>query len=461
MKDTARILIVDDEHNTREAMARYLRLRFNVTTAADGGEAIELLKHEDFDLVLTDLRMPKADGMSVLEATASKANRPACILLTAYGSIGDAVAAVKKGAFDFVAKPVKLDKLEAEIDTALAARRKAGKNAETEAAAETAPGAAAAAPAPGIVLPTDDPANPMTKVMSLVRTVAPTRSTVLLTGESGTGKEVFARMIHDWSGRTGYFVPVHCAALTATLLESELFGYEKGAFTGAAERHKGRFEVADHGTLFLDEIGEIDPATQVKLLRVLETRSFERVGGNETIKVDVRLIAATNRDLRKMVSAGTFREDLFYRLSVVNLELPPLRDRKSDIPGLIHSFIAEFARENGRDVTGIAPDALAELVAYPWPGNIRELRNCIECMVVLAGEKILRQADIPEAIRNHENPLPPGSAAPAPEPEVETFENSERKLIEKALAECNGNRTQAAKLLGISRRTLHRRLAEQ
>ena len=432
MKDSARILIVDDEHNTREAMARYLRLRFNVATAADGGEAIELLKHEDFDLVLTDLRMPKADGMSVLEATASKANRPACILLTAYGSIGDAVAAVKKGAFDFVAKPVKLDKLEAVIDAALAARRKAAedKAAQAEATvAATAP--AVAAPPPGIVLPTDDPANPMTKVMSLVKTVAPTRSTVLLTGESGTGKEVFARMIHDWSGRTGYFVPVHCAALTATLLESELFGYEKGAFTGAAERHKGRFEVADHGTLFLDEIGEIDPATQVKLLRVLETRSFERVGGTETIKVDVRLVAATNRDLRKMVSEGTFREDLFYRLSVVNLELPPLRDRKSDIPGLIHSFIAEFARENERDVTGIAPDALAELVAYPWPGNIRELRNCIECMVVLAREKILRKSDIPEAIRNHENPVPPGSAVPAPEPEIETFENSERKLIEK------------------------------
>ena len=194
---------------------------------------------------------------------------------------------------------------------------------------------------------------------------------------------------------------------------------------------------------------------------MLETRSFERVGGTETIKVDVRLVAATNRDLRKMVSEGTFREDLFYRLSVVNLELPPLRDRKSDIPGLIHSFIAEFARENERDVTGIAPDALAELVAYPWPGNIRELRNCIECMVVLAREKILRKSDIPEAIRNHENPVPPGSAVPAPEPEIETFENSERKLIEKALAECNGNRTQAAKLLGISRRTLHRRLAEQ
>ena len=463
MKDSARILIVDDEHNTREAMARYLRLRFNVATAADGGEAIELLKHEDFDLVLTDLRMPKADGMSVLEATASKANRPACILLTAYGSIGDAVAAVKKGAFDFVAKPVKLDKLEVVIDAALAARRKAAedKAAQAEATvAATAP--AVAAPPPGIVLPTDDPANPMTKVMSLVKTVAPTRSTVLLTGESGTGKEVFARMIHDWSGRrTGYFVPVHCAALTATLLESELFGYEKGAFTGAAERHKGRFEVADHGTLFLDEIGEIDPATQVKLLRVLETRSFERVGGTETIKVDVRLVAATNRDLRKMVSEGTFREDLFYRLSVVNLELPPLRDRRSDIPGLIHSFIAEFARENERDVAGIAPDALAELVAYPWPGNIRELRNCIECMVVLARDKILRKSDIPEAVRNHENPVPPGSAVPASEPGIETFENSERKLIEKALAECNGNRTQAAKLLGISRRTLHRRLAEQ
>lgn len=452
MADRPEILIVDDEHNTREALARYLKGRFSVTTAADGEMAIELLKERNFDLVLTDLRMPNADGMSVLEATRSKADRPLCILLTAYGSIGDAVAAVKQGAFDFVPKPVKLDKLEEVIDAALASRRAA---AAPEAAA---PETEAAGEESDLVFPVPGSADPMGRIMEMVATVAPTRSTVLLTGESGTGKEVIARLIHDRSGRTGYFVPVHCAALASTLLESELFGYEKGAFTGASERRKGRFELADHGTIFLDEIGEIDAATQVKLLRVLESRSFERVGGTETVKVDVRLIAATNRDLRKMVAEKSFREDLFYRLSVVNLELPPLRERREEIPVLIHRFIAEFARDNQREVDGIEPDALARLVHYDWPGNIRELRNCIECMVVLAKGRKLSVADIPENIREARPVVPEEKTK---ELSVGTFEATERELIEKALAECNGNRTAAAKLLGISRRTLHRRLAEK
>lgn len=452
MADRPEILIVDDEHNTREALARYLKGRFSVTTAADGEMAIELLKERNFDLVLTDLRMPNADGMSVLEATRSKADRPLCILLTAYGSIGDAVAAVKQGAFDFVPKPVKLDKLEEVIDAALASRRAA---AAPEAAA---PETEAAGEESDLVFPVPGSADPMGRIMEMVATVAPTRSTVLLTGESGTGKEVIARLIHDRSGRTGYFVPVHCAALASTLLESELFGYEKGAFTGASERRKGRFELADHGTIFLDEIGEIDAATQVKLLRVLESRSFERVGGTETVKVDVRLIAATNRDLRKMVAEKSFREDLFYRLSVVNLELPPLRERREEIPVLIRRFIAEFARDNQREVDGIEPDALARLVHYDWPGNIRELRNCIECMVVLAKGRKLSVADIPENIREARPVVPEEKTKELP---VGTFEATERELIEKALAECNGNRTAAAKLLGISRRTLHRRLAEK
>lgn len=452
MADRPEILIVDDEHNTREALARYLKGRFSVTTAADGEMAIELLKERNFDLVLTDLRMPNADGMSVLEATRSKADRPLCILLTAYGSIGDAVAAVKQGAFDFVPKPVKLDKLEEVIDAALASRRAA---AAPEAAA---PETEAAGEESDLVFPVPGSADPMGRIMEMVATVAPTRSTVLLTGESGTGKEVIARLIHDRSGRTGYFVPVHCAALASTLLESELFGYEKGAFTGASERRKGRFELADHGTIFLDEIGEIDAATQVKLLRVLESRSFERVGGTETVKVDVRLIAATNRDLRKMVAEKSFREDLFYRLSVVNLELPPLRDRREEIPVLIRRFIAEFARDNQREVEGIDAAALDRLVRYDWPGNIRELRNCIECMVVLAKGRELSVADIPENIREARPEVPEEKAKELP---VGTFEATERELIEKALAECNGNRTAAAKLLGISRRTLHRRLAEK
>ena len=452
MADRPEILIVDDEHNTREALARYLKGRFSVTTAADGEMAIELLKERNFDLVLTDLRMPNADGMSVLEATRSKADRPLCILLTAYGSIGDAVAAVKQGACDFVPKPGKLDKLEEVSDAALASRRAA---AAPEAAA---PETEAAGEESDLVFPVPGSADPMGRIMEMVATVAPTRSTVLLTGESGTGKEVIARLIHDRSGRTGYFVPVHCAALASTLLESELFGYEKGAFTGASERRKGRFELADHGTIFLDEIGEIDAATQVKLLRVLESRSFERVGGTETVKVDVRLIAATNRDLRKMVAEKSFREDLFYRLSVVNLELPPLRERREEIPVLIHRFIAEFARDNQREVDGIEPDALARLVHYDWPGNIRELRNCIECMVVLAKGRKLSVADIPENIREARPVVPEEKTKELP---VGTFEATERELIEKALAECNGNRTAAAKLLGISRRTLHRRLAEK
>ena len=290
-----KLLIVDDEFNTREALVRFLGKKFEVSSASNGAEAIAALQKEDFDLILTDLRMPEADGMSVLEAAMGKANRAKCILLTAYGSINDAVKAMKKGAFDFVTKPVKLAKLEEVIAAALAS-----KSAEKAApAALDAAGEKVDAPAvmPPAVVPPAAESDPMYKIFNTALTIAPSRSTVLLTGESGTGKEVIARFIHDNSRRKGLFVPVHCAALTATLLESELFGYEKGAFTGAAERRRGRFELADGGTVFLDEIGEIDASTQVKLLRVLESRSFERVGGTETIHSDIRVIAATNRDL--------------------------------------------------------------------------------------------------------------------------------------------------------------------
>ena len=448
-----RILIVDDEHNTREALSRYLKLRFDVTTAEDGGVAIELLRHEDFDLVLTDLRMPKADGMSVLEAAAGKACRPACILLTAYGSITDAVAAVKKGAFDFVPKPVKLDKLEEVINAALEARSKS--MPIDDAVPQSVKVAASPVEAEAenkLVLP-ENSDNPMYKVMEIVDVVAPTRSTVLLTGESGTGKEVVARLLHDRSGRTGYFVAVNCAALTPTLLESELFGHEKGAFTGANEQRKGRFERADHGTLFLDEIGEIDAATQVKLLRVLESRSFERVGGTEPIKVDIRLIAATNRDLRKMVADKEFREDLYYRLSVVNLELPPLRERRSEIPRLVQSFAAEFSAENGKNVT-VSAAAMEKLQQKNWKGNIRELRNCIECLVVLAPDgSSLEASDIPDDEADVQENIPV-SGNPF------NLDHSEKELILRALAECSNNRTAAARALGISRRTLYRKLAE-
>lgn len=447
MSEKKRLLIVDDEFNTREALMRYLGRRFDVTGAADGSEAIDLLCQREFDLVLTDLRMPGADGMSVLDATLAKTSRPPCILLTAYGSIGDAVQAVKKGAFDFVAKPVKLDRLEAVIRTALDSQKKSSTgNDGVSDVIELKQYA-------GIV-GLQDEHDPMKKVFDTALKVAPSKSTVMITGESGTGKEVVARFIHDHSRRTGLFIPVHCAALTSTLLESELFGYEKGAFTGANERRRGRFELADGGTIFLDEIGEIDLATQVKLLRVLETRAFERVGGTETIHSDVRLIAATNRNLREMVGLGTFREDLFYRLSVINLELPPLRSRRMEIPALIKQFLREFAHENQQPIPEISPAAIDKLVALPWPGNIRELRNCMECMVALSGGvSRLEVENLPKTILEV-----PNTAEADERVESLSLKAGERELIIKALSECHGNRTAAAKLLGISRRTLYRKL---
>ena len=448
-----KLLIVDDEFNTRQALMRYLGRKFDVTGAENGSEAIEQLKEHDFALVLTDLRMPEADGMSVLDAAKAKACPPKCIMLTAYGSISEAVTAMKKGAFDFVTKPVKLAKLEEVISAALAAAEKEKTSApelpETE-AVETLP--------PPVItgkniVPPQSENDPMQKIYRTALAVAPSKSTVLLTGESGTGKEVVARFIHDNSKRKGLFVPVHCAALTATLLESELFGYEKGAFTGAAERRRGRFELADGGTVFLDEIGEIDAATQVKLLRVLETRSFERVGGTETLQCDLRIVAATNKDLKEMVKAGTFREDLFYRLSVINLELPPLRERRSEIPYLAQSFAAEFSAENGKNVT-LSAAALEKLQQKNWNGNIRELRNCIECLIVLSPDgSTLDASDIPDDETDAAENIPVSS-------NPLNLDDSEKELILRALGECGNNRTAAARALGISRRTLYRKLEE-
>jgi DNA-binding NtrC family response regulator len=452
MPERRKILIADDEYNTREALSNYLKRRYDVSAAADGGEAIELLKKQDFDLVLTDLRMPEADGMSVLGAARSKANQPVCILLTAFGSISEAVQAVKHGAFDFLAKPIKLDVLEKKIEAALAA-----KQPQTPAGTQNAHPAKTAKIADNGPLFPDDPRDPMSKVLATAAKAAPSRTTVLLTGESGSGKEVVARFIHDRSGRTGLFVPVHCAALTPTLLESELFGHEKDAYTGATQQRRGRFELADGGTLFLDEIGEITPETQIKLLRVLESRSFERVGGTETLTVDVRVIAATNRDLKQMVADRTFREDLYYRLAVVTLELPPLRERPMEIPLLAEKFVREFARENQRGELKIAPELMKTLEAHPWPGNIRELRNCLESMVVLSSGDTLTTDDLPPQFNEV-----PATAAGTPDKDTGagTLESSEKELIAKALAHCNGNITRAAQELGISRRTLHRRLAE-
>ncbi|MBR7119910.1 MAG: sigma-54-dependent Fis family transcriptional regulator [Lentisphaeria bacterium] len=456
MADRYKILIADDEFNTRETLAKYMRRSYDVDTAIDGIEAKNKLGTNRYDLVLTDLRMPGADGFEVL-AAANASGRTPCVVLTAYGSIVDAVRAVKTGAFDFVSKPIKLDQLEAVIKSALSGiepQNGAVKNAapvrEIKASDDT-----------DMIVPQDN--DPMKPVYDNACAVAASRASVLLSGESGTGKEVIARLIHEKSGRQGKFVPVHCAALTSTILESELFGYEKGAFTGAAEQRKGKFEIADGGTLFLDEIGEIDLATQVKLLRVLETRSFERVGGVEQVKSDFRLVAATNRNLRDMVTDGTFREDLYYRLAVINLELPPLRKRRQEIPALAKKFIREFSLENNRSVPEISDEAMEKLCSFDWPGNIRQLRNCIESCVVLLQKDIIDKDDIPLTMPHIDSvEINAGEidAQEAKKSSSKAMRDVEWELIEKTLAECNGNRSKAAEVLGISRRTIQRRLQE-
>ena len=450
--DKARILIVDDERSTLDAMCRFLKRRFEVTGAGDGAEAVKLISGNDYDLILTDLRMPGTDGMKVLEASLAKNPQPLCIILSAYGTVENAVEAVKRGAFDFVMKPVNLEQLSLILDRALATRKLQSENRELKKKLSQEKKST------NIVAKS----SVMQSIMELVKQVAPSRATVLLTGESGTGKEVIAKALHDESFRTGKFVAVHCAALPATLLESELFGHEKGAYTGANEMRKGRFELASGGTLFLDEIGEIDLSTQVKLLRVLESRTFERLGGTETLTSDVRIVAATNRDLAKMVAEGTFREDLYYRLNVVSINLPGLRERKEDIPLLVKHFVDIVCKDNDRNVLQITPQAMDLLEKYDYPGNIRELRNTVERMVVLARGDTLDTADLPPQIRDHEDNvqvLAKPSAATEESVKLDLGGN-ERKLIEQALISAKGNRTRAAEILGISRRTLHRRLNE-
>lgn len=440
------ILIVDDERNTREGLQRALQDRYNVLLAEDSQKAVQTLESTPVDVMLTDLRMPGVDGMGLLRRAMSLTNPPVCIMMTAYGSIENAVQAMQAGAYHYVTKPVNLDELELVIQRALNSRRIEVENVNLHVQIDRRYGLE------NII--GESPA--MRQLFETVQQVAPSRATVLITGETGTGKELIAKAIHNLSPRkNGAFIPVHAAALPSTLLESELFGHEKGAFTGAVERRIGRFELADGGTLFLDEVSELEPSIQVKLLRVLEERAFERVGGAKTLQVDVRLVAATNKDLKKLVSEGKFRDDLFYRLSVVTIDLPPLRERRDDIPLLVKAFLDEFGRENSKQVRELTPEALNVLLAYDWPGNVRELRNAIEQMVVLARAERLTVRDMPAVIR--------GSADLTKINVVRagmTVEEAERQLIVQALKETNGNRTKAAQKIGISRRTLHRKLKE-
>ena len=437
------VLIVDDDKATREGLALALRGEYTALTAADAETALRALTTHEVDLVLTDLRMPGRDGLSLLrDIIASHPGLPV-ILLSAYGSVESAVEAMRDGAYDFLTKPINLDHLELVVRRALRQKNLERQNARLRTQLE---GRSALDRLIGS-------SEAMLAVRERIEQVAPTPATVLVQGPSGTGKELVARALHALSPRAGKpFVAVHCAALAPSLLESELFGHVKGAYTGADEDRKGRFEIADGGTLFLDEISEIDLATQVKLLRVLETRTVEPVGSARPVPVDIRLVAATNRNLRAWMDAGKFREDLFFRLNVVDINLPPLRERQGDLPLLCDAFVREYNPQLGRSILGIEPDAMAALAAYPWPGNVRELRNVVERMMVLAKGDRLTLADVPEEVRlgAAAQPAPVGAPPPA-EPE-------EAALIRRALAETNGNRTAASKRLGIPLRTLYRRI---
>lgn len=446
MKPT--VLLVDDERNTREGLARALRRNYRILLADSGMAALEILNEEEPDAVLTDLRMPGMDGMTLVRRILARDPQPVCILLTAYGNVETAVEAMKNGAYDFLTKPVNLDRLEVLLKRAIQSRRLESSNRELRQQLDAKYGMS------NII----GNSGAMQEVFDTLRQVAPSRATVLIEGESGTGKELVAHALHRLSPRANNpFVAVHCAALSDSLLESELFGHEKGAFTGATETRKGRFELADGGTLFLDEIGEVEPSTQVKLLRVLEERRFERVGGMESLDVDTRLLTATNRDLKQMVREGEFREDLYFRLNVVKISLPPLRRRREDIPLLLQHFLEEFNRENLKDIEGFTPDALEALTRYRWPGNIRELRNVVERMVVLARGDKLTVRDLPSEMREERG----GSAeAPVRVEGARSMQDAEKSMILQALKDQRGNRTRAAEQLGISRRTLHRKLNE-
>ena len=447
------LLIVDDERATREGLRSALEEEFDIYTAANASEAAKILKSEPIQLLLTDLRLGGDSGMQVLDAALALPDPPLALMMTAYGSVDTAVEAMRHGAWHFVTKPLNLDEVEMLLKRALRSR-----NLETENKQLTQQ-VAKSHKLDRLI----GKSLEIQKVSELIQQVSPTRATVLIEGESGTGKEVVAHLIHHLSGRpASKMVTVHCAALSPQLLESELFGHEKGAFTGAAQRRIGRFEQADGGTIFLDEIGEIDAATQIKLLRILSERSLERVGSNTPVKVDVRVIAATNRNLREMVDAGTFREDLYFRLNVVKIEMPPLRRRREDIILLANSFLAEFAKENQRPLKPLTDEALKLLLAYPWPGNVRELRTAIEHGVVMSNDPQIDTRHLPGFLLDPAAPAKPAASSknPLDDPAELNLYVLETNAIRAALAASAGNRTHAAELLGLSRRTLQRKLKE-
>ncbi len=454
------VLVVDDAPEIRSSMEHILRQKgFFVDTASDGQEAVEKLEHRFFDILLIDLAMPRKDGMELLEFITENSPETICIIITGFGTIKSAVEAMRRGAFDYLTKPVKTEEVLLIIEKALEVRQLRRENRTLKQELKSRYSF-------DHIIGTSEP---MQKVFRLIERIATTDSTVLITGESGTGKELIAHAIHYSSDRSdGPFVPVNCAAIPEDLLESELFGHEKGAFTHAIRTRIGKFELANKGTIFLDEIGEMSQSLQVKLLRVLQERKFERVGGIKTIQVDIRILAATNIDLEQAVKEGRFREDLFYRLNVIPIHVPPLRERRSDIPLLIAHFMKKFNKNRETPIQGIEDNAMQCLLNYEWPGNVRELENIIERMVILANGPKIALKDLPEHILKSAkglNCLEASLHIPSlPEEGLslsEAVKEFEKALIIQALNKTDWIKNRAAKLLKMNRTTLIEKMKKQ
>jgi len=437
MKKKAKVLVVDDEVIIRDSLRDWLTdANYQVFTAENGAKALEIIQQQGLRIVIADLVMPGMDGIELMKRAKEISPNVEVIIVTAYGSIPTAITAMRGGAYDYIEKPFCPERAEILIDKLVEHQELIEENLSLHQKLEERyrfENIIAKSPK-------------MQQVIEVIKVVARSNATVLITGETGTGKEVVARAIHSQSHRHGKpFVALSCAALPESLLESELFGHEKGSFTGAYAQKKGKFEVANRGTLFLDEIGEMSANIQVHLLRVLEEKEFTRVGGNEPIKVDVRVISATNRDMKQAIASGQFREDLYYRLNVVNIELPPLRERREDIPLLAQHFLKKFAVENQKEIAGFSPEATDFLLRYDWPGNVRELENTIERAVILAQNPVIEVADLTQ-----QNLMPAHPISPAI-----SLKQVEKNHILNVLTETGGNYTEAARILGISRMTLY------
>ena len=443
---TKKILVVDDEIGIRQSLKKILEKEgFDVVTASNGEEAFKLIRGSDIDLLISDIRMAGMDGLELLKVCKSISPYTEVIMITGYASVDTAVDSMKQGAYDYITKPFKKADILKAVGKAIEKQILTMDNVKMKERIEAIEST-----------PLIETASPkMKKLVEIVHQVAPSQATILIMGGSGTGKEVIADMIHKFSPRAERpMVKVNCAAIPETLIESELFGYEKGAFTGAAGRKEGRFEAADKSSIFLDEIGEVPPAVQVKLLRILQEETFERLGSNKTVKVDVRIITATNKDLAAMVKQGQFREDLYWRLNVISLQLPSLKERREDIPNLVQHFINRFSRKDGKEMKGLESKAMEILLGYEWPGNVRELENVIERSVVLDRDGIIGTDDLPADILSESIPAMESVTIPLGTP----MEEVERILMEETLKRTKGDKGLASKLLGISTRTLYRKM---